>query len=122
MSSLSILSSTFLIHRHDELTDASAAVAHDFLSSMMSHRFKFQATAFVFALPKAFFLHGLLAFFSQLIVILYQFVTVSQAAMFVAVIGSVFLVLHYATSTTPLPTPSLAAFKFKSEKPEESIV
>lgn len=124
LASLSILTSTFLIHRHENLVNATAASAQDFLLSIISPKFKFQPVALAFSLPRAFLFQAMIVFFSQLIVILRQFVAFSAAAFFVAVICSVFLAVHVATSSEELRPHYLSLFKLLAtkEKATESAV
>ncbi|KAF9010170.1 hypothetical protein BDQ17DRAFT_1347680 [Cyathus striatus] len=67
--SISLLSSILLMHSHEELREGSASDAHEYLSTIFSEKYKFQWTAFIFSLPKACYFWGMLAFFSQWIVI-----------------------------------------------------
>ncbi|KAF8190439.1 hypothetical protein BJ912DRAFT_965107 [Pholiota molesta] len=121
LATLSILTSALLIHRHDELVDATAVTAHEYLDSIISPLFKFQGGAFVFSLPQVFFVYALLTFVSQWIILLCQYVPFPQAAFFLSVIGSVFFAVHVATSRTRLRSPSLPMWRSKSEK-DASIV
>ncbi|KJA18436.1 hypothetical protein HYPSUDRAFT_45299 [Hypholoma sublateritium FD-334 SS-4] len=124
LASLSILTSMFLIHRHENLVNATAASAQDFLLSVISPKFKFQSIALAFSLPRAFFLQAMIVFFSQLIVIVRQFVTFLAAAFFVAIICCIFLAVHIATSSEELRPIYSSLFKLLSpkEKPTESAV
>ena len=124
LASLSILTSTFLIHRHENLVNATAASAQDFLLSVISPKFKFQSIALAFSLPRAFFFQAMIVFFSQLVVILRPFVAFSTAAFFIAAIFCIFLATHYATSNKPVPPHCFTLFNFlgTKEKVTESAV
>ncbi|KAF9485031.1 hypothetical protein BDN70DRAFT_848640 [Pholiota conissans] len=116
LSTLSILTSAVLINRHDELSAASAVPAHEFLSSIISPIFKFQGAAFIYSLPKVLFVYGLLAFVSQWIIILCQFLPLSQVAFFISVIATVFFALHVATSRTRLRAPILPSWRHNAKE------
>jgi hypothetical protein len=122
LSSLSLLTSAFLIHRHEELAQAGASPAHEYLSAVSSSRFKFQGVAFAFALPKTLFLWGLLVFFSQAIVILCKHVHITHAIFCIVAVGLGLVAFQFATSRIQLGRPSFWSLRFKSQKGETSMV
>ncbi|KAF9467791.1 hypothetical protein BDZ94DRAFT_1247739 [Collybia nuda] len=66
----SLISSTLLVHRHEELEDATATRALSYLEAIRSERFKFQLVAFVYSLPKALYFWGLGIFSLHWVIIL----------------------------------------------------
>jgi hypothetical protein len=122
LSSLSLLTSALLIHRHEELDKAGASPAHEYLSAVCSTRFKFQGVALAFALPKTFFLWGLLVFLSQWFIILCQHVHITHAIFCIVAIFIVLFAFQFSTSRTQLRRPSFCALRFNSEKDEASMV
>ncbi|GLB42354.1 hypothetical protein LshimejAT787_1103690 [Lyophyllum shimeji] len=55
----SMISSIFLVHRHDHLENATATEAMIYLNGVRSDNFKFQLVAFAYSLPKALYFWGL---------------------------------------------------------------
>ncbi|KAG6906814.1 hypothetical protein DXG01_011998 [Tephrocybe rancida] len=65
----SFVASTLLVHCHELLDDATATDATAFLRRIRSPGAKFQWVAFVYALPKALFFWGVLAFVANCLVV-----------------------------------------------------
>jgi len=115
LTSLSILASGLLIHRHEELAAAGASPAHEYLSAVCSPRFKFQGVAFAFALPKTFFIWGLVVFFSQWAILLCQNMHLTHAVFCLSAVFAILFAIQFATSRTQ-------RFSFKWNKDEASMV
>ncbi|KDR80108.1 hypothetical protein GALMADRAFT_242345 [Galerina marginata CBS 339.88] len=114
MTSLSILASALLIHRHEELATAGASPAHEYLTAVSSPRIKFQGVAFAFALPKTFFILGLVVFFSQWSILLCQNMCLTRAILCLGAVFVILIAIQFSTSRKSLFS--------RSEKDEASMV
>lgn len=101
-SALCLLSSlgtaTFLIHRHDELQEATATRALTYLENIRSENFKFQLVALAYALPKALYFWGLSTFSLNFILLVMRTSSVPITAMLVSVCLLAALAFERATS------------------------
>jgi len=122
LSSLSLLTSVLLIHRHEELDMAGAAPAHAYLGAIRSQRFGFQGAALAYALPKAFFLYSVISFFSQWVFIVCQHICLPQAFICIGAIFVALIAFQYPTTRMQLHYPSFTIRWFRSAKEEECMV
>ena len=118
--SISFLASILLIHRHDELATGGATAAHDYLSAVISPRFKFQGVALTYSLPKASFFWAVLTFFSQWFIIIAHHISSLLAVSCTAVAVSVFLAFQFATSGVQLHRPSFWPLRLWYDRKDEA--
>ncbi|KAK7435505.1 hypothetical protein VKT23_019627 [Stygiomarasmius scandens] len=89
--SASFLSSTLLSHRYDRFSNVEASEAYDHLEAIHSEHFGFEFIAFLYSLPKAFQLWGLLGLIANLFIMFGMYF--GQCYALGAAIGSSLLLL-----------------------------
>jgi len=90
----------FLIHRHEELEVAEAHEAQAYLSRVRSDYFKFQGVAAAYSLPRVLSLVGLITFFSQWFVLIWENNSQMYAISLIFLVLALFLSLQQTTSTS----------------------
>jgi cytochrome c oxidase subunit IV len=90
----------FLIHRHEELEVAEAHKAQAYLSGVRSDYFKFQGVAAAYSLPRVLSLVGLITFFSQWLVLIWENNSQMYAILLIFLVLALFLSLQQTTSTS----------------------
>jgi len=100
LASASFLTGMLLIHRHEEMEVAEANEAQAYLSGVRSDYFKFQGVAAAYSLPRVLSLLGLLIFFSQWLVLIWENSSHIYAIPLIFLVLALFLSLQQTTSTS----------------------
>jgi len=100
LASTSILTGMLLIHRHEKLEVAGAQEAQAYLSGVRSEYFKFQGVAAAYSLPRVLSLLGLIAFFSQWLVLIWENNSQIFAIPLILLVVAFFLCLQQTTATS----------------------
>ncbi|KAG6847623.1 hypothetical protein H0H93_006975, partial [Arthromyces matolae] len=120
---ISFMSSIFLIHRLETMSNATAKVASIYLGDIRSDRFKFQLAAFAYALPRASFFWGIVAYMVNCYIAASSFMAEAgwpSAFLWLAGIWLLaFIMFHNATSRNKLFR--LLEYRWRRE-PESSPV
>jgi cytochrome c oxidase subunit IV len=128
LASTSFLTGMLLIHRHEELEYAEAHEAQTYLSAVRSDYFKFQGVAAAYSLPRVLSLIGLITFFSQWLVLIWENNSQIYAIPLIFLVLAFFLCLQQTTRTSEatllrtLISQTANIFKYTSNEEKDSIV
>jgi len=100
LASTSLLTGMLLIHRHEKLEVVEAQEAQAYLSGIRSDHFKFQGVAAAYSLPRVLSLLGLITFFSQWLVLIWENNSEIFAIPLILLVLAFFLWLQQTTTTT----------------------